>query len=177
MFRSQMRLLPHDPSWRAWFEREARRITSALGALALRVEHVGSTAVPDLIAKPIVDIAVIVARAEDFEACIEPLVGLGYEYQGQNGDDPLRRYFVLEQKGRRMAQVHVCARESRTWREALAFRDLLRSRADVRAAYAREKTRVAEAVGWDKSEYSIQKGPFIRAVIAAEGLGGREASE
>jgi GrpB-like predicted nucleotidyltransferase (UPF0157 family) len=173
MLRSEMRLLPHDPGWRAWFERESSRITSVLGALALRVEHVGSTAVPDLIAKPIIDIGVIVARPGDFERCIEPLVGLGYEYRGQHGDDPLRRYFVLDQNGRRLAQLHVWADESPSWREAVAFRDLLRSRADVRTAYAHEKERVARAVGWDKSEYSIRKGTFIRGVIEAEGLGER----
>jgi GrpB-like predicted nucleotidyltransferase (UPF0157 family) len=170
MYRSQMELRPHDPSWRDWFAEEAVRIMTVLGGVALRIEHVGSTAVPDLLAKPIIDICVIVANTADFERCIEPVVGLGYVYRGQHGDDPLRRYFVLERDGKRVAQLHVWAAESPSWKETVAFRDLLRNRADLRAAYTREKLRVAEAVGWKKGEYSIQKGPFIKAIIETEQL-------
>jgi GrpB-like predicted nucleotidyltransferase (UPF0157 family) len=170
MFRTEMKLLPHDPLWRDWFTTEAERLMSVLDGVALRIEHVGSTAVPDLLAKPIIDIAVIVASSDDFERCVEPVVGLGYEYRGQHGEDPLRRYFVLERASKRLAQLHLCADESPSWRHAVAFRDLLRTRADLRTAYAREKMRVAEAVGWNKGEYSIQKGPFIKAILEAEKL-------
>ena len=168
MFRSRVELLPHDPSWRDWFAQEAERITSVLGDVVLRIEHVGSTAVPELLAKPIIDIAIIVANPDDFERCVQPLIGLGYIYRGQNGDDSLRRYFVLEMDDRRVAQLHLWAGESPSWRQAVAFRDLLRTRADIRSAYTREKLHVAEAVGWSKGEYSVRKGPFIKAIIETE---------
>lgn len=167
MERTRMVLLPHDPAWRDWFRAESIRIGEALPELALRIEHIGSTSVPDLIAKPIVDIAIITRTIGDAERCAPPLTALGYEYRGQHGDDLLRRYLVLEQGGRRVAQLHVWAEESPSWREALRFRDLLRTRAELRAAYAAEKLRVAEAVGWDKAEYSIRKGPFIEAMLGS----------
>lgn len=165
-----MRLAPHHPSWGRWFEAECRRILDALRGIVLRVEHVGSTAVPDLVAKPIIDIAATVPGEEDFERCVGPMAGLGYEYRGQHGDDPLRRYFVLERSGRRVAQLHLWTEGAVGWREAVAFRNLLRERPDLRAAYAAEKLRVAEEVGWDKRVYSLRKGPFIESLLQEEGI-------
>lgn len=170
MSRSQMRLVSHAPSWRRWFEVESRRIRNALPDILLRVQHVGSTSVPDLIAKPIIDIAATVADVEDFERCVAPLSGLGYEYRGQHGEDPLRRYFVLERDGRRVAQLHLWTEGAGGWRAAVAFRDLLRERPDLRASYAAEKLRVAEAVAWDKGAYAVGKGPFIERLLEEEGI-------
>lgn len=165
VLRSQMRLVPHDPSWAEWFATESTRLRQALGSLALRIEHVGSTAVPDLLAKPIIDICVVVASAADFESCVEPLAQVGYAYRGQHGEDELRRYFVLERGERRIAQLHLYTLDAPAWQAQVRFRDLLRDREELRGAYAREKMRVAEAVGWDKGEYSVQKGPFIEEVL------------
>lgn len=141
---------------------------AALSALALQIDHIGSTAVPGLIAKPIIDISVVTRSIDDAESCRPLLEGIGYRYRGQHGDDPLRRYFVRDQGSKRIAQVHVWAAESPSWRAALRFRDLLRNRPDLRAAYAKEKRRAAESVGWDKAKYSIEKGPFIEAILAAD---------
>lgn len=170
MVRSRMVLVPHDPAWIEWYEAESVRLRRVLDDIGLEFEHIGSTAVPGLIAKPVIDLAVVVASTDDFDRCVAPLESLGYRYRGQHGDDALRRYFVLEQEGMRVAQLHVWAAHSPSWREALAFRDLLRSRADLRAAYAGEKLRVAEAVRWDKSRYSVRKGTFIEGVLGSAGL-------
>jgi GrpB-like predicted nucleotidyltransferase (UPF0157 family) len=141
-----------------------------LNGIALRIDHIGSTAIPGLIAKPIIDIAIVTQSIEDAERCGPPLEPLGYRYRGQHGDDPLRRYLVLDQGSKRIAQVHVWVAESPAWRAALGFRDLLRTRPDLRSAYAREKLRAAQAVGWDKARYSIEKGAFIEGVLSAERL-------
>lgn len=167
---SRVRLRQHDPSWTGWFRRESRRLESGLGSLASRVEHIGSTAVPGLIAKPIIDIGVVVADERSLGACVEPLEDLGYVHRGQHGDDPLRRYFVLEEHEKRIAQLHMWAEASPAWREALALRDLLRTRPELRSAYAREKGRAARAAGWRKNDYSVEKGPFITALLKAEGI-------
>jgi GrpB-like predicted nucleotidyltransferase (UPF0157 family) len=165
-----MRLVPHDPSWSTWFDAEAGRIRRALHGIVLRVEHVGSTAVPGLLAKPIIDIGATVGKVGDFHRCVEPLASLGYRHRGQHGEDPLRRYFVLDEGDERLAQLHVWTVDSSSWSEALAFRDLLRMRADLRSAYASEKLRVAEEVGWRKGPYSTGKGPFIEALLESEGI-------
>lgn len=170
MYPSRLLLLPHDPAWANWFAAESARMRCALVDTALAVEHIGSTAVPELLAKPIIDIAVIVANIDDFERSIEPLSRLGYRHRGQHGEDALRRYFVLEREGRRVAQLHMWAAQSAAWRVALAFRDLLRSRADLRAAYAAEKVRLAEAVSGDKRAYAARKEPFVTALLESAGL-------
>ena len=168
MDRSRLHLVPHDASWSAWYLSESARIGAALGDLALRIDHIGSTAVPGLIAKPIIDIAIVTQDIDGAERCGPRLEPLGYRYRGQHGDDPLRRYLVLDQGIRRIAQVHVWAAESPAWRATLGFRDLLRTRPDVRSDYAREKLRAAQAVGWDKAKYSIEKGSFIEGVLTQE---------
>lgn len=164
-----LKLVPYDPAWPSAFEAEAARIGPALAPRALRVEHIGSTSVPGLLAKPVIDIAVAVASAADAEACVAPLRALGYEYRGMHGDDPARRYFVLDRDARRRVQIHMWILPAAGWDRHLRFRDLLRARPDLADAYAREKLRVAEAVGWNKMAYSEAKSPFIEALLRGEG--------
>lgn len=155
--------LDHD-RWAAFFREEEGRVAEALSFLSPRIEHVGSTAVPGLLSKPVVDVGVV-ADLDAFSACLGPLEALGYRHRGQHGDDPLRRYFVLEADGRRVVQLHLWAETGVAWREAVAFRDLLRDREDLRAAYAAEKRRVAREVEWDKRAYSLAKGTFVDEVL------------
>lgn len=152
--------LDHD-RWARFFDAEAARIATALQDPSPTIEHVGSTAVPGLLAKPIVDIGVAVGGVEDFSGAVAPLQSLGYRDRGRNGDDPMRRYFVLEVDGRRVVQLHLWAAAAPAWQEAVGLRDLLRTRADLRQAYAAEKRSVAAAVGWDKRTYSAAKGAFV----------------
>ena len=183
-------VVEYDPAWPARFEAEANRVAGALGERARAIEHVGSTAVPGLSGKPVLDVAVAVAHIQAANACVAPLEALGYEYRGAYGEDPRRRYYVHHASGRRVAQLHLYILPARGWDEQLAFRDALRADARLAAAYAAEKRRVAEAVGWDKRAYSLAKDPFIQRVLARlretnrlaaplphEPLGGRAASE
>jgi len=125
------------------------------------------TAVPGLTSKPVIDIAVAVRSEVDADTCVEPLVAIGYRYRGQYGGDPRRRYYVRDHNGRRMVQIHLYILPARAWEKQLAFRDALRARPDLAAAYTTEKLRVAEAVEWNKFEYSLAKGPFIENVLAS----------
>lgn len=155
MSRQRLELTRNHDVWAGFFGQEAKRVADALALLSPRIEHIGSTAVPGLLAKPIIDLAVVVARESHLAQSIGLLEGLGYRHRGQHGDDELRRYFVLEQDGLRMAQLHLWANSSPGWREAILFRDLLREREDLRDAYGREKVRVAKDVGWDKKAYAM----------------------
>lgn len=164
---STLRLAPYDPAWPARFAAEAARIRSAVGALVTAIEHVGSTAVPDLAGKPVLDLAIAVATERDADACIAPVEALGYTYRGAYGDDPRRHYYVRDVAGERLSQIHLYILPARAWDEKLAFRDALRADPALARAYAVEKWRVAEAVGWDKGAYSIAKGPFVERVLAS----------
>ncbi|MBD0320017.1 MAG: GrpB family protein [Gemmatimonadetes bacterium] len=161
-----LRLAEYDPAWPARFAAEAARIRAALGTLAAAVEHVGSTAVPGLPGKPVLDLAIAVATEADADACVAPLQALGYTYRGPHGDDPRRRYYVRDAAGKRFSHIHLYILPARAWDEKLAFRDALRADPALARAYAAEKWRVAEAVGWDKAAYSLAKGPFVERVLA-----------
>lgn len=161
-----LHLHDYDPEWPARFDAEAARIRGVLGARAMSVEHIGSTAVPGLAGKPILDIGIAVSSETDADACIPLLESLGYEYRGPHGPDPQRRYYARDEAGRRFAHIHLYILPAAGWEEKLAFRDALRTDPELAAAYVAEKHRVAAMVGWDKAAYSIEKGGFIQRVLS-----------
>lgn len=174
---TSLRLVPYDSAWPARFALEAKRVARALGAVAVAIEHVGSTAVPGLDGKPVLDIAIAVANDADAETCIAPMHTLGYKYRGPHGDDPRRRYYVRDDDaGVRLVHVHLYVLPAAAWEQKLAFRDALRADPELAAAYAAEKRRVAEAVRWNKEAYSIAKGPFVQRVLATLSLSERSSS-
>lgn len=160
-----LRLAPYDPAWPARFQAEAARLRAALGGIVSAIEHVGSTAVPGLAGKPVLDVGIAVPSEDAADACIAPLQELGYEYRGPHGEDPRRRYYVRDVDGVRVVQIHLYVLPAVAWDEKLAFRDALRADPALAAAYAAEKQRVADAVGWDKAAYSLAKGPFVERVL------------
>ncbi|MCH8993496.1 MAG: GrpB family protein [Chloroflexi bacterium] len=128
-------IVDYEPNWPAAFEQERARIVAALGNVmedVVAIEHVGSTAVPGLAAKPIIDIMIGVRKLADGEQSVEPLVGLGYEYLGEYGI-PGRFYF---RKGSpRSHHVHLVHHNSDFWERHLLFRDLLREQPGLRDEY------------------------------------------
>lgn len=162
----RLRLVAYDPAWQVRFAAEAAGLAAALGAHALAIEHVGSTAVPGLAGKPVLDVAIAVATEAAADAAIAPLETLGYTYRGPHGVDPRRRYYVQDVAGQRAVQIHLYILPAAGWDEQLAFRDALRADAGLAAAYAAEKWRVAGAVHWDKRAYSAAKGLFVQRVLA-----------
>ena len=167
---ARLRLVRWSPDWAHDFAAETQRIRAALGPLLLRVEHVGSTSVPGLLAKPVIDLALAVDGPVAADAAVAPLERLGYRHRGPHGDDPRRRYFVLDRDGARRFQIHLWMLPARGWEEHLAFRDLLRGHPELAGAYAREKLRVADEVRWDKRAYSEAKGPFIERLLREHGI-------
>jgi GrpB-like predicted nucleotidyltransferase (UPF0157 family) len=168
-----LRLVPYDPAWPARFAAEAERVGEALGKHAIAIEHVGSTAVPGLGGKPVLDLAVAVEGEAAADACVLPLEALGYQYRGPYGEDPRRRYYVRDDEAKRVAQIHLYILPAPAWHEHLAFRDALRADPALAAAYLAEKWRVAAEVGWDKSAYSVSKGAFVERVLAGLRASGR----
>jgi GrpB-like predicted nucleotidyltransferase (UPF0157 family) len=150
----------YDPSWPAAYDDESARIRTALGPTAVRVEHVGSTSVPGLGAKPVIDIQVSVPDLEDEAAFRDPLELLGYVHTPD--DEAQHRFFRREGAGLATRQVHVCHVGGEWERRHLAFRDYLRADRSAAAEYERLKRGLAERHGMDIDAYIDGKAPFIR---------------
>jgi GrpB-like predicted nucleotidyltransferase (UPF0157 family) len=155
-------LVDHDPSWTERFEQERDRLVPVFDGSVVAVEHIGSTSVPGLCAKPIVDIAVGLLKLELTDEQIAAMEELGYEYLGEFGL-PGRLYF---RKGDpRTHHVHVVEHGGMHWERQLVFRDALRTDPEERRHYDAFKRRLA-AEGHSREAYAELKTPFIRAVEA-----------
>lgn len=149
-----------DPAWSARFERERDRISQALGEVARRVEHIGSTSVAGLAAKPIVDILVTVPDVDDERAFVESLVSAGYVLRVR---EPGHRLFRTPDVG---VHVHVLADSDPEADRYLMFRDRLRSSAEDRIAYERLKRQLAPRDWYEIGRYAEAKGPLVEAILA-----------
>jgi putative glutamine amidotransferase len=156
---------PYDPLWPTRFDTEAIRIEEVLRNQVVRLEHVGSTSVPGLGAKPVVDIQVSVRSMVPRTAYVEPLVHLGYRWALDPWTDE-HEFFSRDVVGRRAFHVHVCGQGSEWEQRHLAFRDWLRSHPDDAAAYERLKRDLAERHPRDIYTYADEKTAFIREVEA-----------
>ena len=155
----------YDPAWPSAYERERAAILTALEDLALAVEHVGSTSVPGLGAKPIIDIMIGLRKLADHARCVAPLRSLGYEHKGEFGI-PGRHYFRKPVRGPRTHQLHMVEHCSGFWVRHLLFRDYLRRNPGEASAYQRLKLRLAARFGTDVEGYTEAKTEFIRSVEA-----------
>ena len=156
---------PYDPRWPLLYDEERVRIVAALGGRIAAVEHVGSTAVPGLGAKPIIDVMVGLRCLADSEGCIPILERLGYEYKGEFGI-PGRLYFRRSSEGKRTHQVHIVEEGSNFWELLLLFRDYLREHPEEAQEYCNLKERLAARFRSQRAEYTKAKTEFIAGVIA-----------
>jgi len=149
--------------WVAQFQSRAAAIRTALGAGALRIDHIGSTSVPGLAAKPIIDIQVSVSGFEDMARFTIPMATIGYVWRK---DNPIltRRYF-RERPGDRRTHIHL--RRSGSWNEqwTLLFRDYMRSHPEEHEPYAALKRQLAERFQTDTMGYTEAKGDHLWSVI------------
>jgi GrpB-like predicted nucleotidyltransferase (UPF0157 family) len=157
----RVELVEHDPSWSDLYEQERKLLTSVFHGRAVGIEHIGSTSVPDLCAKPIVDVLVGLRELELTKDEVANMKRLGYEYLGEYGL-PGRLFF---RKQRRTHNVHVVEYGGEHWERQLTFRDALRADDAERRRYDEFKRRLA-AEGHSRTAYTELKTPFIRAVEA-----------
>jgi GrpB-like predicted nucleotidyltransferase (UPF0157 family) len=161
--------VPYDPSWPARFEQERAALEDAIGAWIVGgIHHVGSTAVPGLEAKPIIDILAGVRDLEESRACFEPLGQLGYMYAPYLPNE--MHWFCKPHPSRRTHHLHLVPTGSKRYRDELAFRDRLRSDPEVAAEYAALKHTLAERHRDDREAYTEAKGAFVRAVLDSRSL-------
>lgn len=157
-------LAAYDPAWPAKFRRHAAIIADALGATALRIEHVGSTAVPGLAAKPIVDIVVGVPDSADEAAYLPHLEAAGYELRVREPDWNEHRMFRTPERD---VHVHVYSAGCPEIERVLVFRDHLRRDAGDRERYERTKRELAAREWGDMNEYAAAKSEVVESIIAA----------
>ncbi|MBI1334866.1 MAG: GrpB family protein [Armatimonadetes bacterium] len=153
---------PYDPLWPELYEREATRLKEVLGDWILQIEHVGSTAIPGMDAKPIIDIGIAIA---DFEAAFDTvhlMAELDYVFRGEQGV-PRRHFFILGRP--RTHHVHMSEITGPDWIHRLAFRDYLRTHLDMAEEYRAIKARLAAEFPRDISGYSSGKDAFVQKVL------------
>ncbi len=166
-----MSLVQYRDEWPLMFEREAALIRCALGSQVRRLEHIGSTAVPDLVAKPVIDIDVAVARELEPTEILRLRV-IGYRFLGEYGivgraffrkGDPYTHHLHVFDQGHPEMERH------------LAFRDWLLAHSQTRREYALVKTRLAGRLRDDRAAYTAAKAPFIAATLQ-RALGGESGT-
>ena len=150
----------YDPAWPARYEQERARVAAALGERALRIEHVGSTAVPGLPAKAVIDICLAVADPDDEAAYVPPLEPLGFSVRVR---EPGHRMLGVPARD---VHLHVYAPGDPEIEQYLLLRGWLRAHPDDRARYAALKRRLAEREWPDMNYYAEAKGPLIRELLA-----------
>ncbi len=160
-----VRMCAYDPGWPAAAELELRRLRDALGGVAVRFEHVGSTAVPGLESKPVIDLQVSVAALEPRAAYVEALEALGYLY-APDPASPGYRFFGRPAQRPRSHHVHVCEAGGAQEARHLAVRDYLRAHPAQARAYGERKREAAARHPSDRLAYIAAKAAFVDALEA-----------
>lgn len=161
--RGTVRLEPYTSAWAQRFAQEAARIQQVIGHLAVDVQHVGSTAIPGMPSKPIIDIALALTSLRKVDQIMNPLRGLGYTYRGQR--NPQQPLFVLGSEANRTVYLHVMPNDSDAWRDHLLFRDYLRAHPDEAATYAQLKQHLAHQFPQNREAYTSGKASFIKRIL------------
>ena len=156
-------IVPYDASWPALFDEERRRLLDSIGAwLAGPVEHIGSTAIPGLAAKPVIDIMAGVETLEASRPALPVLAGVGYCYAPYRPES--EHWFCKPSPAFRTHHLHLVPVDSSQWIAAVAFRDYLRSHSRIAAEYEDLKRQLAQKYRLDREAYTQAKGPFIERI-------------
>ena len=163
-------VVPYDEKWKLCFEEIAKEVSTALGELALSIEHVGSTSVEGLAAKPIIDIDVVIEDESKLQAVIDALANIGYQHEGNLGI-PGSEAFGYEGKTHLMEHhLYVCPEDSPELRRHLSFRDYLRGHPEAVKEYSRIKEEAAQLYPHDIDGYINHKGTVIEKIYREIGL-------
>ncbi|MCE9665587.1 GrpB family protein [Halomonas sp. M5N1S17] len=161
-----VRLVGYDPAWPARFDAERERLLKRFPAELLDVQHIGSTAIPGMPAKPIIDVMAGVASMAMADDLFEPILDYGYVTSREfNASLTDRRWFMRHANGRRTHHLHVVVHDGDLWNQRLAFRDALRADSSLAARYAALKRELASCHREDREAYTRAKGDFVRSVV------------
>jgi GrpB-like predicted nucleotidyltransferase (UPF0157 family) len=167
----EIRIVDYDTDWPKKFEAHARRISDALGETPMRIEHIGSTSVPELAAKPIIDILVVVADSADESAYLPQLEAAGYVLRVREPAWNEHRMFRTPEKD---VHVHIYSACCQEIRRNLVFRDRLRRNPDDRSRYEQTKRELAAKEWADMDAYADAKTELIEQIIASSRATGED---
>jgi GrpB-like predicted nucleotidyltransferase (UPF0157 family) len=164
--RGTVQIVPYTSLWVDLFQAERARLQDACGADALDIQHIGSTAVPGLAAKPILDLGIAIASGAVVTQCIPRLAALGYTYRGYRGPD--QGYFFDRGPEEHLTHyLHMLLIDTPGWSNYLRFRDYLIAHPEVRDAYMRLKQELATQHADNRGAYTAAKTSFIQEMLAA----------
>lgn len=164
MNKSGLRLMMHDAAWKDDFAAERGRIAAKVADSSVCIEHVGSTSIAGIYAKPILDIAIL-CGGQELEPVTTALRELGYEYRGQYDERADGHFYaVLDKDNVRFCQAHIYTEETADWHLKLKFRDALREDAELAREYNDYKLALAKTVS-NKSEYAAIKTKWVDTFI------------
>lgn len=159
-------IVPYSPDWPLQFQNHAKRIRTALGEVAMQIEHIGSTSVDELPAKPIIDILVVVADPSREDLYLPAMLSAGYELRVREPDFEEHRMFRTPERD---VHVHIFPPNSGEIDRYLLFRDFLRANPKARGEYATLKRELSAADWNDMNEYADAKTKFIEEIISRAG--------
>lgn len=161
---AEVHVVAYEPAWPAMFEEEKARIAETLAPwLAGPIEHIGSTALPGMVAKPVIDIMAAVQSLEDSRPAIAAAAKLQYQFWPYRPD--VMHWFCKPDTSFRTHHLHLIPHGSPLWEERIAFRDCLRNDPALAARYAALKQELARRYRLDREAYTEAKGPFIAEVL------------
>ena len=161
--RGTVKLVLHHKDWKILFENERKSLKDKLGD-NIKIEHVGSTSIPDVCAKPIIDIVIGYTENDDINNIFEKITSLGYEDMGEKGK-PGRRFFAKGHNDSRTYYIHVVKLNSDNWDEYILFRDFLLQDKTVRDNYNKLKKELFKKYADNRELYTSGKAGFITDII------------
>jgi GrpB-like predicted nucleotidyltransferase (UPF0157 family) len=162
--RGTVRIVPYNPDWHMNFQTERDLLRNALGSKVLEIRHIGSTAIPGMPAKPIIDIIAAVRILAEVTDFVDPLVRIGYEDRGDGGVVG-RRYFVKGTEAARTHHLNFYEMNSSGWSTHILFCEYLKSHKEVAEEYAELKEKLAKEFPTDRASYTSGKERFVAAVV------------
>ena len=163
-------VLPYDPAWKADFEAIRQEIEAAVGNLILGIEHVGSTSVEGLSAKPCIDLDVIIRDYSVFDAVVTKLGNAGYIHEGDLGIRNREAFRYEDKPHLKKHHLYVCPQDSEELHRLIAFRNFLRSNAEAARKYSQVKETAAQLFPEDIDRYMAYKSSCIEELYALCGL-------
>ncbi len=162
--RGVVRLVPYRTEWAKHFEQEATVLSKLLDLPIKEIHHVGSTSIPGISAKPIIDILIVYAHLPNLNDITTILGNEGYSYR-ENGSTTMKYFFAKGSPDKRTHYLHITSTEAPNWQEQLIFRNALREDLQLRREYQQLKTELGTKYSDNRSEYTIGKTTFIKKII------------
>ncbi len=162
--RGIVELKPYNPQWEELYNQESELISTTISDFLVDIQHIGSTAIPDIVSKPIIDIAVALDSLENIERIIAPLEKIGFIYRGEQGI-PDRHLFVKGGEDFRTHHLHVMNNTHYEWKKHIAFRDYLRTHPKEAKQYSDLKKSLEQQFKEDRESYTESKSEFIAGIL------------